>query len=173
MTVAAQSRIAIRNPADRDIPGLVALVNVLAAEPSSLFIMPIDGADGAATLRAHLAAVATSGNEAVLVAERHGEIAGLLTATRGFHPAKRGVATIGIGVRPSDRGRGIGRALMAAIEAWAGGAGIHRLELTVVATNRAAIALYRSCAYETEGVLRASVRIDGQAVDQILMAKLL
>ena len=172
MTVLVEPRIAIRTPADADVPGLVALVNLLAAEASNLFIMPIAGPDAAKTLRAHLAAVATTGNEVVLVAECDGAIAGLLTAARGFHPAKRGVATIGIGVRPEDRGRGIGRALMAGIEAWAKGAEIDRLELTVVAANRPATALYRSCGYKDEGVMRASARIDGKLVDQIMMAKL-
>jgi len=166
-------RTAIRAPADRDIPGLVALVNALAAEGSGLFILPINGPDGAETLRAHLAAITRSGTEEVLVAEYGCELAGLLTATRGLHPARRCVATIGVGVRAEDRRCGIGRALMEAIEEWAEDADISRLELTVAVTNRAAIALYKSCGYESEGVLRASARVDGAALDQIMMAKLL
>jgi RimJ/RimL family protein N-acetyltransferase len=173
MSVLVEPRIAIRTPSDTDVPGLAALVNLLAAEVSHLFIMPIAGPDPARTLRAHLASVAKTGSEAVLVADCDGEIAGLLTAVRGFHPAKRGVATIGIGVRPQDRGRGIGRALMAGIETWASDAGIDRLELTVVVSNKAAIALYRSCGYVDEGIMRAAARIDGKPVDQIMMAKLL
>ena len=171
MSLVMKPRIAIRTPSDRDIPALVALVNVLAAENSNLFINPIDGPDGQATLKTYLDGIAVSGNEAVFVAEADGVLAGLLTATRGFHPAKRGVATIGIGVRPAYRGRGIGRALMRGIEEWAAEAGVHRLELSVVTSNLVAIALYRSCGYAEEGIMRASARVAGQPVDQLMMAK--
>ncbi|HUK59571.1 MAG TPA: GNAT family N-acetyltransferase [Stellaceae bacterium] len=173
MTLLVEPRIAIRTPSDADVAGLAALVNLLAAESSHLFIMPIAGPDPAKTLRAHLAAVAKTGSEGVLVADCDGGIAGLLTAARGLHPAKRGVATVGIGVRPRNRRCGVGRALMTGLEAWAGEAGVDRLELTVVVSNAAAIALYRSCGYKQEGILRAAARIDGEPVDQIMMAKLL
>jgi ribosomal protein S18 acetylase RimI-like enzyme len=173
MTVLVKHRIAVRTPAERDVPGLVALVNLLAAETSSLFIMPIEGPDGEGTLRTYLASITQSGNEVVLVADCDGEMAGLLSATRGAHPAKRGGATIGIGVKPQYRGCGVGRALMAGIDAWARENGLDRLDLTVVTDNYAALSLYRSFGYEEEGLMRASARVDGKPIDQILMAKLL
>jgi RimJ/RimL family protein N-acetyltransferase len=173
LAVTADPPIAIRPAAERDISGLVTLVNALAAEGGNLFIMPIEGAAGIKALSNHLAQIASSGHERVLLAAMDGEIAGLFTATRNPHPAKRGVAAIGIGVAPWARRRGIARALMNAIEVWARGEALDRLELTVVASNRAALALYRSLGYDTEGVLRASARIDGALVDQLMMAKLL
>jgi RimJ/RimL family protein N-acetyltransferase len=163
----------VRMPEPSDIPRLVTLINALAEDAGLLFINAIDDRAGAAVLRDHLAAIASSGNEAVFVAERDGALVALLTATRGAHAAKRGVVDIGIGVRPADRGRGIGGALMEAAEAWARGAGVHRLQLTVVTTNAPAIALYRKLGFETEGVMRASARLDGVDLDQYMMAKLL
>jgi RimJ/RimL family protein N-acetyltransferase len=169
----ADLRIAIHPPAEAELAGLVALVNALAAEAAGLFIMPIDGSDGVAAVRLHLASVAHSGNEAIFVASCDGEIAGLLTAARGIHPAKRGVAEIGIGVAAAHRRRGVGQALMTRAERWALDAGIHRLELSVVTDNHPAIALYRRAGYEIEGVRRASAKVAGRAVDQLMMAKLL
>src|SRR5271154_1870863 len=122
------AEISVREPGEHDIAALVALINTLAAEAPLLFVTPVDPADGQADLRAYLAAVAASDNQAVLVAEWAGRLAGLATAAGGIHPAKRGVAEIGIGVLAADRGRGIGHALMAAVESWARGARIHRLQ---------------------------------------------
>ena len=165
-------RIVVGAPAERDIPGLIALINALAAEAGALFVNPIDTETGPEALRIHLAAMAQSGNEAVLVAEREGTLAGFLTARRGVHPATRGVAEIGIGVAAAHRRIGIGRALMTALDGWASAAGIHRVQLDVVASNTPAIALYRQFGYEVEGMLRASARIDGRMVDRLMMAKL-
>lgn len=170
--IAAIPRIAVRTPAEDDIPGLVVLINALAAEAGALFVTPIEGPDGTAALRAYLAAAAQSGNEAAFVAERAGAVAGILTATRGIHAARRGVAEVGIGVAAAHRHRGIGRALMTALDGWAPRAGIHRLQLHVVTSNAPAIALYRRHGYAAEGVLRASARIAGRLVDQLMMAKL-
>jgi RimJ/RimL family protein N-acetyltransferase len=166
-------RIVVRAPGERDIPGLIDLVNALAAEVAALFINPIDRATGPEALRAHLAAMAQSGSEAVLVAERDGTIAGLLTVRRGAHPATRGVAEIAVGVAAAQRRHGIGRALLSALDRWAEGERVHRLQLNVVTSNAPAIALYRERGYEIEGTLHASARIAGRSVDQLMMAKLL
>ena len=37
--------------------------------------------------------------------------------------------------------------------------------------NRSAIALYRSCGFQPEGVLRAEFYLEGQYVDDVLMAR--
>ena len=167
------TEITVRVPGERDIGALVQLINRLAVEAPLLFVTPIDPAHGQAEMRAYLAGVASSDNQMVLVAERLGRLVGLATAAGGDHPAKRGVAEIGIGVLSSDRGHGIGRALMEAVESWARSAGIHRLQRSVAAGNEAAISLYRKSGFEIEGVLRRSVMVRGIPADQYMMAKLL
>ena len=160
-------------PGEDDVPALIALINTLAAEHSQLFIQPVDPVTGVAALRAHLAAIATSGSEAVLVARDGSSLSGLVTGTRGGHPARRGVIDIGIGVRADHRGQGIGFALLAALEAWAHGAGCHRLQLHVVTTNAPAIALYRKAGFAIEGKREATAMLDGQMLDEFEMGKLL
>jgi RimJ/RimL family protein N-acetyltransferase len=171
---AAESpEIPVRQAGEGDVPALIGLVNALACEAKLLFVMPIDPETGAESLVAFLQSNAASGNQTVLVAESQGALTGLTTATGGVHPAKRGTVEVGIGVLDSHRGRGIGRALMVALEAWARGAGIHRLQLPVVTSNAPAIALYRKVGFEVEGVLRESVQVEGRSLDQFMMAKLL
>jgi len=171
--LAGSSSPSIRLASEHDVPRLIQLINRLALEAELLFVMPMDPETGADELRQFLWATGGSGNNAMLVAEAAGALVGLATATGGAHPAKRGAVEIGIGVLEEHQGRGIGTDLMAALEAWARGAGIHRLQLPVVATNAPAIALYRKCGFTTEGVLRESVMLDGHPADQLMMAKLL
>ncbi len=179
MAIAAQPvtgsapSVVIRQAAERDVRALIALINRLAREASLLFVVPIDPVTGIEDLRQFLQATAASGNNAVIVAAEGDQLVGLATATGGVHPAKRAAVEIGIGVLETHQGRGIGRALMAALEDWARAAGIHRLQLPVVASNEPAIALYRKSGFALEGTLRESVRVAGRDVDQYMMAKLL
>jgi RimJ/RimL family protein N-acetyltransferase len=77
---------------------------------------------------------------------------------------------LGMGLLPPFRGRGNGTALVNATlnEAWR--QTLVRVELTVHADNARAIALYKKVGFETEGILRDAVRIDGRYKDLILMA---
>ena len=159
-------------PGDDQVPALIALINALAAERSQLFIQPVDPVGGLAAVRTHLAAMAR-GHEMVLVARHDEALVGLITGSRGSHPARRGVVDIGIGVRADRRGRGVGFALMSALEDHALRAGCHRLQLHVATTNAAAIALYRKIGFVVEGELRGTAIIDGRRVDEFAMAKLL
>lgn len=160
-------------PGDDDVRELIALINTLAAERSQLFIQPVDPVTGVAALHAHLAAIAISRSEAVLVARDGAALVGLVTGTLGSHPARRGVVDIGIGVRATHRGRGVGSALLAALERWARSASCHRLSLHVVTTNAAAIALYRKAGFAVEGTLKATAILDGRPIDELQMGKLL
>lgn len=160
-------------PGEADVPALIALINALSAEHSQLFVQPIDPISGVATLRAHLAAIARNGAEAVLVARDGPELVGLITGTRGNHPARLGTVDIGIGVRASHRGRSIGFALLMALERWARAAGCHRLQLHVVVSNTRAIALYRKAGFVVEGMLTAAAVVDGKPLDELQMGKLL
>ena len=58
-------------------------------------------------------------------------------------------------------------------ELWARGHGIHRLELTVMAHNVAAVALYKKAGFAVEGTRRHSMLVAGSYVNEHYMAKLL
>lgn len=77
---------------------------------------------------------------------------------------------LGIGVIPSCRGKGIGKALMIDALRRAKEKGLERIELTVFAKNVPAIALYQQLGFIVEGKKKSAVKIDGQYDDLICMA---
>jgi L-phenylalanine/L-methionine N-acetyltransferase len=82
-------------------------------------------------------------------------------------------AAIGMGVHDAYQRRGIGRALLGEIvviaDDWLD---LRRLELTVFCDNQAAIGLYQSFGFETEGVHRNYAFRSGIYVDAFAMARL-
>lgn len=86
--------------------------------------------------------------------------------------ARAHVGTLGIGLLPQARHRGLGAALMQATidKAWA--KGFSRIELTVRADNTNAKALYERCGFEVEGLNRRAFLVDGAFYDSYTMALL-
>jgi ribosomal protein S18 acetylase RimI-like enzyme len=78
--------------------------------------------------------------------------------------------TLGMGLLPQFRGQGIGRRLMQRTIGAALEFGLTRIELTVRETNLNAIALYKKFGFETEGLQRRAVRIDGRYENLLSMA---
>ena len=78
--------------------------------------------------------------------------------------------TLGMGLLPKYRGQGIGRKLMERALDAALVFGFTRIELTVRETNVNAIALYKSFGFETEGLHRKAVRIEGRYENTLSMA---
>jgi GNAT superfamily N-acetyltransferase len=79
-------------------------------------------------------------------------------------------ALLGMGVERGWRGRGHGRALLAAAIAWARGAELAWIDLGVFAHNQRARALYAAVGFIEIGVTRDRFRVDGTAIDDIAMA---
>ncbi len=77
---------------------------------------------------------------------------------------------LGMGVVATDRGRGLGRALVTAALAAAPEAGFRRVELEAYASNHAALSLYRKTGFVEEGVKRGVRELDGATDDLVCMA---
>ena len=112
------------------------------------------------------------GNSVVLVADDQETLLGYVEADGGRFRRNRHSAQVVIGVRQHAAERGLGRALLQELSRWAERQGVHRLELTVMAHNSRAVALYRSAGYELEGTRRHSLLLDGAYVDELSLAKL-
>jgi len=80
--------------------------------------------------------------------------------------------TLGIGLLPEFRGKGIGRRLMQRTIDAAFAFGLTRIELTVREENVDAIALYKSLGFEVEGLHRKAVCIEKQYENLYSMALL-
>jgi ribosomal protein S18 acetylase RimI-like enzyme len=76
----------------------------------------------------------------------------------------------GLGVDPAYQGRGVGQALLAAAADEARSRGARKLSLRVLARNTTARRLYERCGFVVEGVLVGEFLLDGEYVDDVLMA---
>ena len=99
-------------------------------------------------------------------------VVGWCDVTRKLHATLRHSGTLGMGVAASHRRLGVGTALLAATLEAARARGFTRVELVVREDNAAAVALYRSHGFETEGRLRDYLVVDGRAYDALQMARL-
>lgn len=113
-------------------------------------------------------------NSTILVAESDGKkLVGFLMAIGGNAKRNKHSAYIVMGILKEHRGKGIGTILFEKLESWSFNQSIHRLELTVVTRNIAAISLYKKVGFEIEGTKRHSLFIDNEFVDEYHMSKLI
>lgn len=105
------------------------------------------------------------------VAVIEGKAVGIL----GYHSptsltSHKHVWTFDIAVHPDYQKRGIGSALLAELKRLATAEHIHKLSLRVLSNNEKAILLYKRAGFEVEGILKQEFYLNGQFVDDVLMA---
>jgi len=129
----------IRPAAPGDLDDLTRLLGLL-------FALEADFAPDEARQRRGLAAMlADPDRRAVLVAERGGAVAGMITGQLLVSTAEGGPAVLAedLVVAEAARGAGLGRALVEALEGWARERGASRVQLLVDEENLAALGFYR------------------------------
>lgn len=157
---------------EEDLPGYVAFLEKLDSETTFLLWEPGERKVNPDVLRERIRQQdQTDGLR--LVAVEDGAIIGFLVVRRGASRRVSHRADFVIGVLRRGWGRGIGTRMLNALEKWALEQGVWRLELGVMAHNERAIRLYEKFGYVREGVKRGAIVVDGQAVDEIIMGKLL
>ena len=112
-------------------------------------------------------------NIAVFVVEDDSKLVGFLSAEGGAFRRNRHSVYIVVGITQAYTGRGIGTQLFITLEEWARHHHFTRLELTVMAHNKAGMALYKKRGFEIEGLKKHALRINDQYIDEYGMAKLL
>lgn len=112
-------------------------------------------------------------NSTIFVAVEGEQLVGFILANGGNVQRNKHAAAIVIGILQAYSGKGIGTMLFKEVEKWARLHDVWRFELTVMAHNTRAQALYKKVGFEQEGVKKASLIIDGKNVDEYYMAKLL
>lgn len=107
-----------------------------------------------------------------MVAEIDGHVVGHAMLDPMDMAATAHVFHLTVVVHPGHTGRGIGRALMNDLLAWAeSNARVSKIELRARATNKRAIRLYQQLGFVEEGRFRGRVRLeDGTLVDDVAMA---
>ena len=110
----------------------------------------------------------------VIVAEHDGRVVAW-GSLNPFNPrdAYRHVADFSIYVERGERGRGVGRVLLARLIELAREHGFHKVVLSAFPFNEAGMALYEKLGFRTVGIYKEQGMLDGRWVDTIVMEKLL
>jgi RimJ/RimL family protein N-acetyltransferase len=160
--------IRIRPIAEADAEGFRQAVGMVGRE--RIYIRLTDAPEAEAAL-AFVRSNIDSGNPQ-FVAEHDGEIIGWCDIVRATYEAEKHCGSLGMGIIPRWRERGIGRQLIGAALEAASAAEISRVELTVNADNERAVRLYKSVGFVEEGRKRSARLLEGQFRDVLVMARL-
>jgi RimJ/RimL family protein N-acetyltransferase len=166
--VGGGKRLTLRKGRVADAVALLAYVNAVAAEGRFFLVDRIELTmeEEHKWIRAH-----DGGPGGLLIVVADGErVVGNLSASRVKYSKGKHRAHVGLGMLPEYRGKGVGRALLEEALGWARSQRVRKLSLEVIASNKRAVALYRSFGFVQDGVNRRHFKIKGRYVDNIHMA---
>jgi len=111
----------------------------------------------------------------VILAEHLGEVVGFSDFQCGLRKRNAHTGSFSISVRSDFRGCGVGKALIQALLNWADGRQqIEKIGLSVFASNKPAIGLYRRMGFIEESLLKKQIKLEnGDYVDLIGMGLLI
>lgn len=110
-----------------------------------------------------------SPDDLTVVAERQGEVVGVLTVQRGMYRKNRHTANLGIAIKNRHRRKGLGTELIQAGIEWCRENYIKKLNLEVFSSNKGAISLYEKMGFTVEGIRKNQFVIEGNYVDDVFM----
>lgn len=164
MTAAEPDRIVVRPIALRDIEGFAACVAAVIAEREWLaYVEPFPLPETARFVAKNV----QSGTQ--FVAELDGRIVGWCDVVRSAAPVFGHRGTLGMGLLPEVRGRGLGLRLIHATLDAARAAGIEQVTLHAFARNARALALYRKAGFREVGRQVRAKKLDGHYDDNVIM----
>ena len=133
----SDERLTVRPARMEDLERLVGLLDLL-------FTIEADFRPDPARQQQGLALLLDDERARVLVAERADGVVGMCTGQLVVSTAEGGPALLveDVVVDPDHRGRGVGRALLAALADWASSRGVRRLQLLADGNNGPALAFY-------------------------------
>ncbi|TDL82637.1 GNAT family N-acetyltransferase [Peribacillus frigoritolerans] len=109
-------------------------------------------------------------NNLYLGVELKGKIVGIARVIRGELEMKKHTGLFRTWLSDSAQGLGIGKELMNATLEWCRSNNLHKLCLTVFASNEIALKLYQKYGFVIEGTQREQVILNGKFDDEIHMA---
>ncbi|TQR17179.1 GNAT family N-acetyltransferase [Psychrobacillus vulpis] len=162
----------IREVTPADAEKLVALINQVEVESPYMLMEPGERKMTPESQRLSLEQMEKESNSTIFVAEEKEELVGYLIVIGGKAKRKKHTAYLVIGIIEKFRGQGIGTKLFQQLDDWAAIHQIQRLELTVVTENTIGVALYKKMGFESEGIKRKSLLVNGKWLDEYYMSKL-
>jgi len=166
----SSSLVEIRPIRSSDAASYAHLLDELDRETTFLLWEPGERSVDVEELRGRLASVDRS-SRVRIVAVCDERLVGFLVGHRGAVNRTRHRADFTMAVLREYRRRSIGSGLLRQLEDWAAENKIGRLELTVMAHNHGARALYERYGFLLEGVKSGAIRVAGEPIDECVMGK--
>ena len=158
----------IRSAVGDDAEALVAYLCKVTTQSDNL-TFEADETDAFANEHHFLDTLEASENSLALLAMIEGNIVGNLTFMGGKRPKSAHTGEFGITVDREHWGKGIARALLAAMIEWAENSNITKINLEVRSDNHRAIRLYQTYGFIEEGLLKRALVINGEPFDLLCM----
>jgi RimJ/RimL family protein N-acetyltransferase len=163
-------RFKVRRADESDAAAIIELRRALFTETCFMLLEPGEFQDSVEEEAKRISRLNARDNCLMLLAEEQGQPIGTLTAYGGETRRIRHRATLAVGVAKAHWGKGVATALLEYALRWSREMHLRRIELTVHTTNQRAIAAYKRCGFQVEGVRQSSLLVDGKYVDEYLMA---
>ena len=164
---AADRAYTIRAAEQHDLSGLIGVIREVAAEGTYI------EAETVADLLDHEEVILRHNDvqsRMVFVATVDDEVVGWVHLDLPEMEKLSHTAVLTVGLLPDHRGNGIGAALLDRGVRWAKEHDFEKLYNSVPSTNEAAVAFLESHGWEVEAVREDHYRIDGDYVDEVLLA---
>ena len=163
----------LRTLTTNDAPGFILLLQKLDQESEFMLFEPGERVMSEEAQRERITAMQKVDTQVVFAAEVEGQIVGFLGSTAGAQRRSRHTASLVVGVLKAFQGRGIGSALLTELGHWARARQVHRLELTVMTHNEAALKLYQKHGFSVEGTRKDALRVGEAFVHEYYMGKII
>jgi len=144
------------------------------ANERSYILMEHYGKDPAAE-REYISELDTTKN-LLIVAAVGGEVIGCLAALQAYDGKRVETAHIlhvGLHIRESFRGQGIGSSLLSYATDWAIEKGFRKMEANIFTTNKQSLSMFRKAGFAEEGVRKGRIQVGRELIDEVLMGKML
>lgn len=164
-----ETLITIRSIEERDAAGFICMRWQLDQES---VLLPGGKMLSLAEQRIRIRRMRQSDNQAMFVAEDRAleTLVGYIGCWGGQHEQSSRTARVTVAVLRQYQGKGIASRLFAALWEWARCTELARFELTTMVDNIAAIGIYQSEGFQTEGVRKGAVWTGSELADELYMA---
>ncbi|WP_227521514.1 GNAT family N-acetyltransferase [Bacillus alkalisoli] len=166
------SKIDIRTIKVEDAPRLLHHMKIVLSEGKNLLISPkefhMTTVDEEIWIKSNI-----EKNNFTIVAEKDGEIVGLLNANRGTKVRVEHLCSFGISIQEKYCNQGIGSKMITRLLEWAKqDEKIEKVYLEVFAENERAIHVYEKFGFKKEGIKEKHIKFeDGSYADEYLMGQ--
>lgn len=163
-------RFRVRRAEEPDAAAIIELRRALLTETSFMLWEPDEFPESVDEEAKRIGRLNGRDNCLMLLAEEDDHPIGTLTAYGGETRRIRHRATLAVGVAKAHWGKGVATAMLEYALRWSREKRLRRIELTVHTTNQRAIEAYKRCGFQVEGVRQSSLLVEGNYVDEYLMA---